>query len=296
LLVNIDEAQSLAVRSRLHTPVVFDDPEKFVRTGFYEEKPILAQIGEGTDEANASRRYLLEVARSARDASALVREAWSGYKTPVDYGIQPMDLNKVAALIHAGMPTRLYYTAYRHNAFDTHVHQGDLHARLITYVSDGIAGFFKDLERIGQADRVSMLVFSEFGRRVPENANLGTDHGTANFMFLIAGEPHRVGRGRQLDPHRRFPARVRHGHRGLARLQGQRKAARREVRDLPGVRLTGSTQQTLATESTEYTESCAQAGPSLCALWHGFLQSNPRAARLRIKSATPKVQGAMRSQ
>jgi uncharacterized protein (DUF1501 family) len=185
LLVNIDEAQSLAVRSRLHTPVVFDDPEKFVRTGFYEEKPILAQIGEGTDEANASRRYLLEVARSARDASALVREAWSGYKTPVDYGIQPMDLNKVAALIHAGMPTRLYYTAYRHNAFDTHVHQGDLHARLITYVSDGIAGFFKDLERIGQADRVSMLVFSEFGRRVPENANLGTDHGTANFMFLI---------------------------------------------------------------------------------------------------------------
>jgi uncharacterized protein (DUF1501 family) len=184
-LVNIDEAQSLAVRSRLHTPVVFDDPEKFVRTGFYEEKPILAQIGESTDDVNAARRYLLEVARSARDASALVREAWSGYKTPVDYGIQPMDLNKVAALIHAGMPTRLYYTAYRHNAFDTHVHQGDLHARLITYVSDGVAGFFKDLERIGQADRVTMLVFSEFGRRVPENANLGTDHGTANYMFLI---------------------------------------------------------------------------------------------------------------
>jgi uncharacterized protein (DUF1501 family) len=184
-VVNIDEAQSLAVRSRLHTPVVFDDPEKFVRTGFYEEKPVLAHIGEGSDDVNASRRYLLEVARSARDASALVREAWANYKTPVDYGILPMDLNKVAALIYAGMPTRLYYTAYRHNAFDTHVHQADLHPRLITYVSDAIAGFFKDLERIGQADRVTMLVFSEFGRRVPENANLGTDHGTANYMFLV---------------------------------------------------------------------------------------------------------------
>jgi uncharacterized protein (DUF1501 family) len=184
-LVNIDEAQSLAVRSRLHTPVVFDDPEKFVRTGFYEEKPILAQIGQSSDDVNSARRFLLEVARSARDASALVREAWADYKTPVDYGIVPMDLNKVAALIDAGMPTRLYYTAYRHNAFDTHVHQADLHARLLTYVSDAIAGFFKDLERTGQSDRVTMLVFSEFGRRVPENANLGTDHGTANYMFLV---------------------------------------------------------------------------------------------------------------
>jgi uncharacterized protein (DUF1501 family) len=184
-IVNIDEAQSLAVRSRVHTPVVFDDPDKFVRKGFFEEKPVLAQIGEGGEAANPARRYLLEVARGARDASLLVRDAWSNYRTPVDYGIAPLDLNKVAALIDAGMPTRLYYTTYRHNAFDTHVHQGDLHARLLTYVSDAVSGFFNDLERIGQADRVTMLIFSEFGRRVPENANLGTDHGTANYMFLV---------------------------------------------------------------------------------------------------------------
>jgi uncharacterized protein (DUF1501 family) len=184
-IVNIDETQSLAVRSRLHTPVVFDDPEKFVRTGFFEEKPVLAHLGDGQDDVNASRRYLLDVARSARDASALVREAWAKYKTPVDYGIAALDLNKVAALINAGMPTRLYYTGFRHNSFDTHVHQADLHGRLITYVSDAVSGFFRDLERIGQADRVAMLIFSEFGRRVPENANLGTDHGTANYMFLV---------------------------------------------------------------------------------------------------------------
>ena len=67
--MDLTEAQWLAVRSRLHTPVGFDDPEKFVRTGFHEEKPILAKSGDGTDDVNSSRRYLLEVARSARDAS-----------------------------------------------------------------------------------------------------------------------------------------------------------------------------------------------------------------------------------
>mgnify|MGYP003347705284 CR=1 FL=1 len=57
--------------------------------------------------------------------------------------------------------------------------------RLLTYVSDAIAGFMKDLERIGRADDVTLLVFSEFGRRAAENTSLGTDHGTANHMYVI---------------------------------------------------------------------------------------------------------------
>ncbi len=85
------------------------------------------------------------------------------------------------------MPTRLYYTSYRNNAFDTHVFQADVHQRLLTYASDAVSGFLTDLERIGRADDVVVMVFSEFGRRVPENVNLGTDHGTANLMF-VAGK------------------------------------------------------------------------------------------------------------
>ncbi len=184
-LVNIDEAQSLAVRSREHVPVVFDDPEKFVRKGFYQERPLFEQMAHAGDFANPAQRYLADVARSAQEASALVRQAWSRYQTPVDYGIFPVDLKKVAALIDAGLPTRLYYVAYRHNAFDTHVHQSDLHARQLTYVSDAVLGFMRDLERIGRAGDVTLLIFSEFGRRVPENTSLGTDHGTANCMFLV---------------------------------------------------------------------------------------------------------------
>ncbi len=185
LIVNIDVAQSLAVQSRLHVPVVFDEPERFARKGSFQELRQLDVVAPGHNDANASRAFLRETARSAVEASGLVRQAWSRYRTPTDYGILPIGLPKVAALIDAGMPTRLYYTGFRNNAFDTHVQQPDLHARLLTYASDAVMGFMRDMERIGKADQVAILVFSEFGRRVPENANLGTDHGTANPMFII---------------------------------------------------------------------------------------------------------------
>jgi uncharacterized protein (DUF1501 family) len=103
----------------------------------------------------------------------------------VDYGITGLDLPKVASLIAAGMPTRLYYTSYRNNAFDTHVYQNDTHKRLLTYASDAVYAFLKDLQLIGRADDVVVMIFSEFGRRVPENVNLGTDHGAANLMFVV---------------------------------------------------------------------------------------------------------------
>jgi uncharacterized protein (DUF1501 family) len=130
----------------------------------------------------------LDTAKSAKDASVLVREAWAKYRSPVDYGITGLDLPKVVALIDAGMPTRLYYTSYRNNAFDTHVFQEDTHKRLLTYASDAVAAFLKDLERIGRANDVVVMVFSEFGRRVPENVNLGTDHGAANLMFVAGNQ------------------------------------------------------------------------------------------------------------
>jgi len=191
-VVNVDTTQSLAVQSRLHTPVVFDDPDRFARNALYDEKPTLEKVAEADPDMSASRRYLLDVARSAQDASALVRRAWANYRSPVDYGIVPLNLPKVAALIEAGMPARLYYVAYRNNAFDTHVQQADLHQRLLTYTSDAVYGFMRDMERIGRADDVTMMIFSEFGRRVPENTSLGTDHGAANTMFLV-GKPVKGG-------------------------------------------------------------------------------------------------------
>lgn len=184
-IVNVDDTQSLAVNASLHTPVVFNEPERFMRKGDASERPIFEVDEAKAATDNPSQAFLAGVAKSARQASTIVREAWASYKTPVDYGILPLGLNKVAALIAAGMPARFYYTSYPHNAFDTHVHQGDEHGRKLTYVSDSVAAFMRDMERIGRADDVTMLIFSEFGRRAAENTSLGTDHGTANLMFIV---------------------------------------------------------------------------------------------------------------
>ena len=113
-----------------------------------------------------------------------------------------------------------------------------MHKRLLTYASDAVSAFMRDLERIGRADDVVVMIFSEFGRRVPENVNLGTDHGTANLMF-VAGKQVKGGQygeipsltkldaGRQSYPHDRLPARVCDDDRRLAGLAGYQSAAAR---------------------------------------------------------------------
>ena len=139
-------------------------------------------MSDSTKTSNASQKFLLDIARSANEASALVRKAWSDYRSPIDYGLTDLGLKRVAAMINAGLPARLYYTSYANNAFDTHVVQNDLHGRLLTYTSDALSGFMQDM---AHAPPVVFMVLSEFGRRVPENTSLGTDHGAANNMFVI---------------------------------------------------------------------------------------------------------------
>ena len=187
-MINIAARQSLAVRSASHVPVVFDQPERFMREAFHEERDELDLVHDIGKVSNASREYLLNIARSASEASSQVRQAWENYSSPIDYGVNSLDLPKIVSLIDAGMPTKLYYVSYRNNAFDTHVFQNNVHRRLLTYTSDAVFAFLQDLERIGRADDVALMIFSEFGRRVPENDNLGTDHGAANNMFVVGNQ------------------------------------------------------------------------------------------------------------
>jgi uncharacterized protein (DUF1501 family) len=191
-LVNIQSGQSLAVRAEHHVPLVFDDPAQFARGGFHDEQAVLRTLAPGSEPRNATEEFLFAVARSAQTAEQRVHEACASYRSPVDYGLARFGLDRVAALIAAGFGTRIFYVSYPRNAFDTHVYQADTHARLLTYVSDHIAAFMSDMKRLGRADDVTMMVFSEFGRRVGENANLGTDHGTAGPVFVI-GAPVRGG-------------------------------------------------------------------------------------------------------
>jgi uncharacterized protein (DUF1501 family) len=197
-IVNIGTSQSLAVRSGKHSPLVFDDPSRFRRDGTDAEKRVLAQFGgEPANAANATLDFLTTTARNAADSSDFVRQASSAYRTPVDYGIGGAfggGLQRVAALIAAGMKTRLYYVTYPGNAFDTHVQQGDVHARLLMYTADAVRAFLDDVARLGRGDDVAVMMFTEFGRRVEENGSLGTDHGTAGPMFLF-GKTDRIKGG-----------------------------------------------------------------------------------------------------
>ena len=187
MIVNIGTAQSLAVRSRRHSPLVFDDPSRFRREGNDEEKRAIVAFSQQAT-SNATLDFLTATAANAAESSDFVRQASAGYRTPVDYGVGGGlggNLQRVAALIAAGMPTRLYYVSYAGNSFDTHVQQADLHSRLLMYTADAVRGFIEDVDRLGRGDQVSVMIFTEFGRRVEENGSLGTDHGTATPMFLV---------------------------------------------------------------------------------------------------------------
>jgi uncharacterized protein (DUF1501 family) len=188
MIVNVGSSQALAVRSQRHSPLVFDDPSRFRREGSDDEKQAIAGLSHHGASSNATLEFLTSTAENAAKSSDFVRQAAADYRTPVDYGVGGglgANLQRVAALIAAGMPTRVYYVSYAGNSFDTHVQQADLHSRLLMYTADAVRGFIEDVSRLGRGDQVAVMIFTEFGRRVEENGSLGTDHGTATPMFLV---------------------------------------------------------------------------------------------------------------
>jgi uncharacterized protein (DUF1501 family) len=88
-------------------------------------------------------------------------------------------------LIAGGLKTRIYYVSQ--GGYDTHTGQAIAHERLLREMSDAVAAFLADLKAQGNLDRVTLMTFSEFGRRVKENASGGTDHGAAAPLFLAGG-------------------------------------------------------------------------------------------------------------
>jgi uncharacterized protein (DUF1501 family) len=94
-------------------------------------------------------------------------------------------LNLIAQLIKAGLSTSIYYTEL--GGFDTHSHQLATHDLLLRELGGALQAFCDDLKKAGLERRALVLVFSEFGRRLRENASAGTDHGTAAPVFLLGG-------------------------------------------------------------------------------------------------------------
>ncbi len=94
---------------------------------------------------------------------------------------------KLAGQMAAGSyPAKILYLSQ--GGYDTHARQADVHANLLADLSASLTAFYRHLEKAGAAEKVSVMVFSEFGRRVRENASLGTDHGSAAPMLLLSGK------------------------------------------------------------------------------------------------------------
>jgi len=96
------------------------------------------------------------------------------------------NLQRIAQLIGADSDIRIYYVSL--TGFDTHVNQTERQNKLLGELSEGISAFMNDLKTCGKENEILMMVFSEFGRRVKQNASNGTDHGTANNVLLFSGD------------------------------------------------------------------------------------------------------------
>jgi uncharacterized protein (DUF1501 family) len=94
------------------------------------------------------------------------------------------NLEWIARLVKGNLNSKVYYTSQ--NGYDTHDNQLSIHHRNLTELNDALAGFYKDMRQSNLLQNVTVVVFSEFGRRVKDNGN-GTDHGTAAPMFVIGG-------------------------------------------------------------------------------------------------------------
>jgi uncharacterized protein (DUF1501 family) len=152
--------------------------------------PAGGKIGGIKGEGNLA--FLERVALDAQVSSKTILELAAKHKTSVRYDGTPLarNLNLVARMIAGKMPTRVYYVS--HGGFDTHNQQVNSHDRLLGQLDGALKSFFADLKQQGNDQRVVLMTFSEFGRRVSENASAGTDHGKASCLFL-AGAPVKGG-------------------------------------------------------------------------------------------------------
>jgi uncharacterized protein (DUF1501 family) len=112
----------------------------------------------------------------------------NAYQSPVEYPANNglgNQLKMVAQVIAGNLGTRLF--SVQIGGFDTHSAEKDTHSRLMGQLSDALGAFWQDLGNLGRQDDVVVMTFSEFGRRAAQNGSAGTDHGTAEPMFVLGG-------------------------------------------------------------------------------------------------------------
>jgi uncharacterized protein (DUF1501 family) len=184
--LEIDDTLSMALKGEQVKGLAMRDPRRLYTTANEKYfKEIIASHKDQPGEQPVDYLYktMAETVNSADyiyKQSKLNPSSSSYPKTELGKSFQT-----IASLIFSDIDTKVYYVSL--GSFDTHINQGAQQQRLFTEMNEAISSFVKDLETNGRFNDVLITTFSEFGRRVSQNASGGTDHGTANNMFLIGG-------------------------------------------------------------------------------------------------------------
>lgn len=193
--VAIGDANFLAMQGEKVMPLGFERPGDYRYKGD-DRRSFTALNRPDSDPGNplateaGELDFLTRTAMDAQVSSDRVIKATRSHKPGVDYprGEYGDGLRAVAAMIKGALPTRVYYVSL--GGFDTHANQPGRHDNLMGQFAQGVKAFLGDLKEQGNDERVMVMTFSEFGRRVAQNASSGTDHGTAAPMFFFGHHKH----------------------------------------------------------------------------------------------------------
>ena len=176
--INLDSIDNLALKGMEPNSITVKDPDRF-------------KIKQGKDEnvklsENPQLDFVRKIANSVVEGSDDIQNALKQSKTEISYPKTGLSKNLewIARLVKGNLNSKVYYTSL--GGFDTHDNQLSIHERKLTELNDAIFSFYQDLKQAQLLQNVTIVVFSEFGRRVKDNGN-GTDHGTAAPMFVIGG-------------------------------------------------------------------------------------------------------------
>jgi uncharacterized protein (DUF1501 family) len=182
--LEVDDILSLALKGENNKGLAVKDPRRLYSTShekYFKEINAAHENGEETvdylyktlSETLSSADYIFQQSR-LHPSSQIYPSTETG-----------KNLKTISSLIMSDINTKVYYLSL--GSFDTHVNQENQQKRLFTELNDAISAFVKDLKDNNRFQDVMIITFSEFGRRVAQNASGGTDHGTANNMFFIGG-------------------------------------------------------------------------------------------------------------
>lgn len=190
--IEIDDILSLALKGDGLKGIAVKDPRRLYGTAnekFFKEVLRQRQDEKGEQPVDYLYKTMAETLSSADYIFQQSRLRPTRHEYPKsDLG---NSMRTIASLIFSDINTKVYYVSL--GSFDTHTNQEGQQQRLFTEMNEAVRAFIADLKANNRFNDVLLMTFSEFGRRVEQNASGGTDHGTANNMFLAGGALKKAG-------------------------------------------------------------------------------------------------------